>query len=91
MSGSLVAAFSLFLFFLAYRYYSRFLAEKIFLLFMTIWAMVDHVFFEWSGWGEAEPDWLLFVFGSVILGFAIWIILEAVRLMRRFEREEVEP
>src|SRR5690625_2377165 len=32
MSGSLVAALSFLLFFLAYRYYSKFLAEKIFKL-----------------------------------------------------------
>ena len=66
------------------------LLPMVFLLFMTMWAMIDHVFFAWSGWGEAEPDWLLFVFGSIILGFAIWIILEAIRLMRHFEQTEME-
>jgi carbon starvation protein len=28
------------------------LIPLIFLLFMTLWAMVEQVFFDWSGWGE---------------------------------------
>jgi carbon starvation protein len=57
---------------------------------MTIWTMAEHVFFEWSGWGAAEGDALLFVFGALILGFAIWIILEAIRLMGRPDKELVD-
>lgn len=66
------------------------LVPMVFVLFMTIWAMAEHVFFEWSGWGEADGNMLLFAFGAVILGFALWIILEAVQLLRRFEPEEVQ-
>lgn len=57
------------------------LIPMIFLLFVTIWAMIEHVFFEWSGAGEANANLLLLSFGAVILVFAIWIILEAVNLI----------
>lgn len=61
------------------------LVPMIFLLFVTIWAMVDHVFFEWSGFGETDSNLLLFSFGSVILVFAVWILLEAISIMKRLE------
>lgn len=61
------------------------LVPMIFLLFVTIWAMVEHVFFEWSGFGETGSNLLLFSFGSVIMVFAVWILLEAIRIMRRLE------
>ena len=61
------------------------LIPMVFLLFVTVWAMVEHVFFEWSGAGEADANLLLFFFGAVILGFAVWILLEAVNLLRKFE------
>ncbi|MFW6278279.1 MAG: carbon starvation protein A [Halorhodospira sp.] len=64
------------------------LVPMVFLLFMTTWAMVQQVVFDWSGMGDGEAEWLLFVLGALILGFAIWIILEAVRLFRR--RDELE-
>ena len=63
------------------------LVPMAFLLVMTIWAMVEQVVFTWSGLGAAEPEWLLFVLGAIILGFALWILLEAVRL---FGRPEVQ-
>lgn len=53
----------------------------VFLLFMTLWAMVEQVVFEWSGWGESNPDILLFMLGAIILGFTIWILIEAVSLL----------
>ena len=57
------------------------LVPMIFLLVMTFWAMIDQVFGEWSGWGaESDMNLLLFGFGAVILGFAVWIVLEAVRV-----------
>ncbi len=58
------------------------LLPLIFLLFMTLWAMTEQVFFEWSGWGEPDSNMLLFIFGAIILGFAVWIILEAIRLVK---------
>ena len=59
------------------------LAPMVFLLFMTFWAMIDQVFGQWSGWGaENDINLLLFGFGAVILGFAVWIVLEAVRAWR---------
>lgn len=59
------------------------LIPMIFLMIMTLWAMVEQVVFEWSGWGTNDSNMLLFVFGAIILGFTIWIILEAVSLMRK--------
>jgi carbon starvation protein len=51
-----------------------------FLLIMTVWAMTQQVVFNWSGMGAADGDLLLFTLGAIILGFALWILLEAVRL-----------
>jgi carbon starvation protein len=51
-----------------------------FLLIMTVWAMTQQVVFNWSGMGDADGDLLLFSLGAIILGFALWILLEAVRL-----------
>lgn len=59
------------------------LIPLIFLLFMTLWAMIDQVFFEWSGMFGSGNNILLFSFGSVILCFAIWIIVEAIALLGR--------
>lgn len=59
------------------------LIPLIFLLFMTLWAMINQVVFDWSGFGDNDSNLLLFLFGSVILGFAVWIILEAVYLFRK--------
>lgn len=50
----------------------------VFLLCMTLWALVRQVVFEWSGLGDAERNLLLFGFGATILGFTIWILIEAV-------------
>ena len=54
----------------------------IFLLFMTIWAMIQQVVFDWSGMGASDAKWMLFVLGAVILGFALWILLEAIMVFR---------
>lgn len=56
------------------------LIPMLFLLSMTIWAMTKQVIFEWSGIGEADTQWLLFLLGATILGCALWILLEAIRL-----------
>jgi carbon starvation protein len=59
------------------------LIPMIFLMAMTLWAMTEQVVFDWSGYGASEANMLLFVFGAIILGFTIWIILEAVVLIRK--------
>ncbi|MFB5661791.1 carbon starvation protein A [Alteribacillus sp. HJP-4] len=66
------------------------LVPMIFLLFMTLWAMTQQVLFQWSGLGDADAQILLFVLGAIILGFAIWILLEAIALFRR-EKPNTEP
>lgn len=64
------------------------LVPMIFLLIMTLWAMSKQVIFDWSGYGETDGNMLLFIFGAVILGFTIWIILEAIALARKMSKEE---
>ena len=63
------------------------LAPLIFLLFMTLWAMIEQVFFQWSGFGESDSNLLLFGFGAVIMVFTIWIIIEALMLFRKESNE----
>ncbi|WP_257349390.1 carbon starvation CstA family protein [Pseudalkalibacillus decolorationis] len=55
----------------------------VFLLFMTIWAMGKQVIFEWSGIGTVDTSILLFIFGAAILGFAIWVIIEALAVLSK--------
>jgi carbon starvation protein len=62
------------------RNYLPTLIPMIFLMFMTIWAMTQQVFFQWYGAGDKM---LLFVLGAIILGFAIWILLEAFAALNR--------
>lgn len=62
------------------RNYLPTLIPMVFLLFMTIWAMVQQVFFQWMPAGDKM---LLFVLGAIILGFAIWILLEAWAVLNR--------
>lgn len=64
------------------------LIPMIFLLTMTLWAMTKQVLLDWSGYGGGEGNLLLFVFGAVILGFTIWIILETILLTRGINKEE---
>lgn len=59
------------------------LIPMIFLMIMTVWAMIQQVFFQWSGYGDHDLNLLLFVLGAIILGFALWIILEAVVSIRK--------
>lgn len=46
--------------------------------------------------GANDAKWLLFIFGAVILGFALWILLEAIMVFRnpqklaRYETEAGE-
>lgn len=57
----------------------------VFLLVMTVWAMTQQVVFDWSGMGDAETTWLLFILGAGILAFALWILFEATRLFSNLE------
>jgi len=59
------------------------LVPMVFLMVMTLWAMTEQVIFDWSGYSGNEANMLLFIFGAIILGFTIWIILEAVVLIRK--------
>lgn len=51
------------------------LLPMLFILAMTLWAMGKQVIFDWSGLSGGEANILLFVFGSIILVFALWILL----------------
>ncbi|MCW1929193.1 carbon starvation CstA family protein [Bhargavaea beijingensis] len=64
------------------RNYMVALIPMIFLLFMTLIAMFQQVFFEWAMWGS-NSNMLLFVFGSIIFVFAVWIILTAFNVLTR--------
>lgn len=62
-----------------------------FLLFISLWAMVKQVVFEWSGMGPADTNLLLFIFGAIILGFTIWILIEAVSVFLKLkDKSEIE-
>lgn len=63
-----------------------------FLLFMTVWAMVKQVFFQWMGAGSATFQPLLFIFGFIILIFALWVIVEAISVFsNKTKYEDVKP
>lgn len=59
----------------------------VFLFFMTLWAMVQQVVFDWSGYGGSEANMLLFVLGSIILGFTLWILVESANLFLKERRQ----
>lgn len=65
------------------------LVPMVFLLFMTLWAMVQQVVFEWSGLGEGDANMLLFVLGAIILGFTIWILITSVSLLYKPKEQPV--
>ena len=61
----------------------------VFILFMTIWAMIQQVVFEWSGLGSTDMNLLLFIFGSIILVFAIWIVLTALKELTKKDHKMI--
>ncbi|MFS0823354.1 carbon starvation protein A [Bacillus sp. 1P02SD] len=67
------------------RNYLVTLIPMLFLLVMTVWAMVQQVIFDWAGVGAAEGNLLLFILGSIILIFAVWIVLTAFRELSKKE------
>ncbi|MBY6037807.1 carbon starvation protein A [Fictibacillus nanhaiensis] len=70
------------------RNYIVTLVPMLFVFFMTLWAMIQQVVFTWSGMGDNDANMLLFIFGSLILGFTLWILLEA---LATFRKKTVEP
>ncbi|MDM5317580.1 carbon starvation protein A [Fictibacillus sp. b24] len=70
------------------RNYMVTLIPMLFVFFMTLWAMIQQVVFTWSGMGDNDANMLLFIFGSLILGFTLWIILEA---LATFRKKTTEP
>ncbi|ESU33669.1 carbon starvation protein CstA [Bacillus sp. 17376] len=55
----------------------------VFVFFMTLWAMIQQVVFQWSGYGSGELNMLLFGIGGLILIFVFWIIIEAIAAFGR--------
>lgn len=65
------------------RNYVYTLAPMLFLLVMTVWAMGQQVFTEWAIFWGNDPDLLLFIFGAIILGFALWVIFVSLSILIR--------
>ncbi|AXF57598.1 carbon starvation protein A [Salicibibacter kimchii] len=71
------------------RNYLVTLIPMVFLLIMTILAMLQQLSTEW--WIFAENgDALLFVLGSIILAFAVWICLEAYLLFKQGKSQRLD-
>ncbi|MBB6453347.1 carbon starvation protein [Salirhabdus euzebyi] len=65
------------------RNYMPAFIPMVFLLFMTMWAMINQVVFVWSGARGEEANMLLFIFGAIILVFALWILLTAISALSK--------
>jgi len=61
----------------------------VFIFFMTLWAMIQQVVFQWSGLGATDANMLLFVLGSIILVFAFSIIILALSSFN--SRKPIDP
>ncbi|TFD99988.1 carbon starvation protein A [Jeotgalibacillus sp. R-1-5s-1] len=72
------------------RNYLITLIPMIFLMFMTLYAMIIQVFTEWAFWNESSST-LLFVFGAIILGFALWISITAVSALLNKNLPKLDP
>ncbi|PKR78377.1 carbon starvation protein A [Halalkalibacillus sediminis] len=59
------------------------LIPMVFLLVMTLYAMIIQVFTEWAPWAGETSDWLLFTFGAIVFIFAIWIVLTAFSIFNK--------
>lgn len=71
------------------RNYMITLIPMIFVMFVTLWAMFQQVVLKWS-WFGTESSTLLFVFGSIIFVFAIWIILTAFTSLTKNMKEPID-
>ncbi|CDQ40307.1 MULTISPECIES: carbon starvation CstA family protein [Virgibacillus] len=71
------------------RNYAVVIIPMVFVMFMTLYAMIQQVLFEWSWMGSA-PNTLLFIFGAIILIFALWIIITAFSVLTKKEENSLE-
>lgn len=55
----------------------------IFMMFMTGWGMIDNII---GFFGKSE--WLLFVIGIVIIVLEIWMIIEAINVVKKSKKEK---
>ena len=65
------------------------LIPMIFVMFMTLWAMFQQVFFEWSFIGS-DSNMLLFLLGAIIFVFAIWISITAASVLVKEENMPID-
>ncbi|WP_227394719.1 carbon starvation CstA family protein [Jeotgalibacillus aurantiacus] len=72
------------------RNYLITLIPMIFLMFMTLYAMIIQVFTQWAFWNESSST-LLFVFGAIILGFALWISITALSALLNKNLPKLDP
>ena len=61
------------------------IVPMVFLFGMTLWAMTEQVAFQWSGLGNSDPNLLLFIIGSIILVFTLWILIESIRSLSKYK------
>ncbi|SFF67193.1 carbon starvation protein [Halobacillus alkaliphilus] len=71
------------------RSYWPTLIPMVFLMFMTLWAMITQVLGEWAPWAGGS-DWMLFTFGAIILIFTFWILLTAASAIFKSDRDSVQ-
>ncbi len=71
------------------RNYLPTIIPMVFLMFMTLWAMITQVFTQWAPWTEGS-DWLLFTFGAIILVFTFWILLTAFAAIAKDKKDRIE-
>ncbi|MFQ3545486.1 carbon starvation protein A [Halobacillus rhizosphaerae] len=64
------------------RNYWPTMIPMLFLMFVTLWAMITQVLTQWAPWGSGS-DWMLFSFGAIILVFTFWILLTAFSAIRK--------
>ncbi|WP_404405887.1 carbon starvation protein A [Jeotgalibacillus malaysiensis] len=72
------------------RNYLITLIPMIFLMFMTLYAMFIQVFTQWAFWAD-QSSTLLFVFGAIIFGFALWISITAISALFNKDLPKIDP
>ncbi|MFC7060881.1 carbon starvation protein A [Halobacillus seohaensis] len=71
------------------RNYWPALIPMVFLMFMTLYAMIIQVLTQWAPWGD-QSDWLLFTFGAIVLVFTIWILVTAASSLMGKDKDNIE-